>query len=119
LDRFEGNWNQTKEKIRGKWRKLTPTISTPFMVAAISLNQPIEQRYGFAPDYVHKEVDDWCRWQDWRTTRGPIPLSERFLACFVEEVHASPRPADSTKTAFQRLRPARRTSSCQRRKAQG
>jgi hypothetical protein len=31
------------------------------------LESTIEQRYGFAPDYVRKEVDDWFRWQNWRS----------------------------------------------------
>ena len=28
------------------------------------LESLIQQRYGFAPDYVRKEIDDWFRWQD-------------------------------------------------------
>jgi uncharacterized protein YjbJ (UPF0337 family) len=80
-DRFKGNWNQTKEKIRAKWSKLTTDDLDAIHGRRDLLESTIEQRYGFAPDYVRKEVDDWCRWQDWRTTRGPTPLSERFSPC--------------------------------------
>ena len=63
-DRFEGNWNQTKEKIRGKWRKLTTDDLDAIHGRRDLLESTIEQRYGFAPDHVHKEVDDWFRWQN-------------------------------------------------------
>ena len=32
----------------------------PSMADAI---ETIQVRYGFASDYVHKEVEDWLRWQ--------------------------------------------------------
>src|SRR4029079_16953544 len=63
-DRFEGNWNQTKEKIRGKWTKLTSDDLDAIHGRRDLLESTIEQRYGFAPDYVRKEVDDWFRWQN-------------------------------------------------------
>jgi uncharacterized protein YjbJ (UPF0337 family) len=67
-DRFEGNWNQTKDKVRGKWRKLTSDDLDAIHGRRDLLESTIEQRYGFAPDYVHKEVDDWFRWQNWRSS---------------------------------------------------
>ena len=66
-DRFEGNWNQTKEKIRAKWSKLTTDDLDAIHGRRDLLESTIEQRYGFAPDYVRKEVDNWFRWQDWRS----------------------------------------------------
>jgi uncharacterized protein YjbJ (UPF0337 family) len=63
-DRFEGSWNQTKEKIRGKWTKLTSDDLDAIHGRRDLLESTIEQRYGFAPDYVRKEVDDWFRWQN-------------------------------------------------------
>lgn len=59
-DLFEGNWNHTKEKVRGKW-------SMPFVTAAISLNQLLSSATALPPIYVRKEVDDWFRWQNWRS----------------------------------------------------
>ena len=67
-DRFEGNWNQTKDKVRGKWRKLTSDDLDAIHGRRDLLESTIEQRYGFAPDYVHKEVDDWFRWQNWHSS---------------------------------------------------
>jgi len=61
----EDNWNQTKEKIGRKWSKLTGEDLDAIHGCRDRLESTIEQRYGFAPDYVRKEVDDWCRWQNW------------------------------------------------------
>jgi hypothetical protein len=41
-DLFEGNWNHTKEKVRGKW-------SMPFVTAAISLNQLLSSATALPP----------------------------------------------------------------------
>jgi uncharacterized protein YjbJ (UPF0337 family) len=60
--------NQTKDKVRGKWRKLTSDDLDAIHGRRDLLESTIEQRYGFAPDYVHKEVDDWFRWQNWRSS---------------------------------------------------
>jgi uncharacterized protein YjbJ (UPF0337 family) len=66
-DRIEGNWDQTKGKIRGKWSKLTADDLDAINGHRDLLESVIQQRYGFAPDYVRKEVDNWFRWQDWRS----------------------------------------------------
>jgi len=55
-DRFEGSWNQTKVKIRGKWTKLTSDDLDAIHGRRDLLESTIERRYGFAPDYVRKEV---------------------------------------------------------------
>ncbi len=48
--RIEGNWKQFKGAAKEKWGKL----------ADDDLNV-IEQRYGFAKDQVHRDVDDWFK----------------------------------------------------------
>jgi len=77
-DRFEGNWDQTKEKIRVKWRKLTTDDLDSIHGHRDLLESTIEQRYGFALDYVHKEVDDWFRWQNWRSPRFTTTVLEPY-----------------------------------------
>jgi uncharacterized protein YjbJ (UPF0337 family) len=46
---IEKNWTRFKQG-REKWGKLT--------------EETLHKRYGFAPDHVRKEVDDWLRWQN-------------------------------------------------------
>jgi uncharacterized protein YjbJ (UPF0337 family) len=48
-------WTQTKSKIQEKWAKLTDDD--------LEVINGQRDRYGFAPDHVRKEVDDWARWQ--------------------------------------------------------
>jgi uncharacterized protein YjbJ (UPF0337 family) len=73
-DRFECNWSEAKEKISGKWSKLT-TGDLDFIDGHRDLLEAvIQQRYGFALDYVRKEIDDWFRWQDWRSPCLTTPL---------------------------------------------
>ena len=63
-DPFEGNWNETREESSGKWSKLTAGDLDFIDGRRDLLELVIQQRYGFAPDYVRKEIDDWFRWQD-------------------------------------------------------
>jgi hypothetical protein len=33
------------------------------MAGASGLEKKIQTRYGFAPEYISEEVDNWLRWQ--------------------------------------------------------
>jgi uncharacterized protein YjbJ (UPF0337 family) len=59
----EGRWEQTKIRIQRKWGKLTDDDLDLIGGQRDRLEGKIRQRYGFAPDHVRKEVDDWVRWQ--------------------------------------------------------
>jgi uncharacterized protein YjbJ (UPF0337 family) len=56
-------WTQTKNKVQEKWAKLTDDDLEVINGQRDRLEVKIQQRYGFAPDHVRKEVDDWARWQ--------------------------------------------------------
>ncbi len=56
-------WTQTKNKVQEKWAKLTDDDLEVINGQRDQLEVKIQQRYGFAPDHVRKEVDDWARWQ--------------------------------------------------------
>ena len=56
-------WEQTKSKIQRKWEKLTDDDLELIDGRRDRLEGKIRQLYGFAPDHVRKEVDDWVRWQ--------------------------------------------------------
>ena len=73
--RIEANWDRSKGKIKGKWSKLTVDDLDAINGHRDLLEAMIEQRYGFAPDHVRKEVDDWFRWQDWRSQAFITPIS--------------------------------------------
>ena len=60
---FERMWTQTKGKVQEKWVKLTDDDLKVINGERDRLGVKIQQRYGFAPDHVRKEVDDWARWQ--------------------------------------------------------
>jgi uncharacterized protein YjbJ (UPF0337 family) len=69
---IEQNWKQFQQRIREKWEKLSEEDLDAIDGRRDQLEQKIQTRYGFAPDYVHKEVDDWLRWQNSK----PAELSE-------------------------------------------
>ena len=62
-DHVERMWKQAKGKIREKWDKLTEDDLKFIDGRRDRLEGRIQQRYGFSPDHVRKEVDDWVRWQ--------------------------------------------------------
>jgi hypothetical protein len=43
------------------------------------LEETIQVRYGFASDYVHKEVEDWLRWQYSRSAESSASKYALFL----------------------------------------
>jgi len=62
-DHVERIWKQAKGKVQEKWGKLTDEDLKLIGGRRDRLEGKIQQRYGFAPDHVRKEVDDWARWQ--------------------------------------------------------
>ena len=71
-------WKQAKAKVQEKWGKLTDDDLALIDGQRDRLEGKIQQRYGFAPDHVHKEVDDWVRWQ--------VPVSPRAGAELRDQV---------------------------------
>jgi len=61
---IEENWARFKQTIREKWGKLTEDDLEAIAGRRKRLEETLHERYGFAPDHVRKEVDDWLRWQD-------------------------------------------------------
>jgi uncharacterized protein YjbJ (UPF0337 family) len=66
---IEENWKHVKQKIAEKWDKLTEGDLDAINGRRDRLEARISKRYGFAADHVHKEVDDWLRWQ---TTKSQL-----------------------------------------------
>jgi uncharacterized protein YjbJ (UPF0337 family) len=56
-------WKRAKGKIQEKWDKLTDDDLKFVDGRRDRLEDRIQHRYGFSPDHVRKEVDDWVRWQ--------------------------------------------------------
>lgn len=56
-------WKQAKGKIQTKWGRLTEDDLDLIDGRRDRLESMIQRRYGFSPDHVRKEVDDWVRWQ--------------------------------------------------------
>jgi uncharacterized protein YjbJ (UPF0337 family) len=59
----ERMWKSAKAKVQDKWDKLTNEDLDLINGRRDRLEYKIQQRYGFAPDHVRKEIDDWVRWQ--------------------------------------------------------
>ena len=67
---IEQNWNLFQRRIRQKWEKLSDEDLEAIDGRRDHLEQKIQSRYEFAADFVHKEVDNWLRWQTTRTTEA-------------------------------------------------
>ena len=63
---IEENWARFKQAIREKWSKLTDDDLAAIAGRRNRLEEKLHKRYGFAPDHVSKEVDDWLRWQNFK-----------------------------------------------------
>jgi uncharacterized protein YjbJ (UPF0337 family) len=70
---IEQNWKQVRRKIKEKWEKLSDEDLDAINGRRDRLEEKIQTRYGFAPNYIHKEVEDWLRWQHPR----PAELARR------------------------------------------
>ena len=78
---IEENWKHAKLGIKAKWGKLTERDLEAIDGRRQRLEARLHKRYGFAPDHVHKEIDDWLRWQilkseDRVVRRGTLKGSE-------------------------------------------
>jgi uncharacterized protein YjbJ (UPF0337 family) len=60
---IERMWTQAKGRIQSKWDKLTRDDLELIAGRRERLEAKIRHLYGFSPDHVRKEVDDWLRWQ--------------------------------------------------------
>jgi uncharacterized protein YjbJ (UPF0337 family) len=58
-NRVEGNWKQTKGKIKEKWGQLTEDDLTQIDGKRDQLEGMIQERYGIAKDRARKDVEDW------------------------------------------------------------
>ena len=58
-NRVEGNWKQFKGAAKEKWGKLTDDDLNVIEGRREQLEGKLQQRYGFAKDQIHKDVDDW------------------------------------------------------------
>jgi len=73
-------WKQAKAKIQTKWGRLTENDLDLIDGQRDRLECMIQRRYGFSPDHVRKEVDDWVRWQVSLSRRGLVARSRLTLA---------------------------------------
>ena len=62
-DRIEKDWQHVKQKIKGKWERLSDDDLDAINGRRERLEDKIHEHYGFAFDHVRKEVDDWLQWQ--------------------------------------------------------
>jgi uncharacterized protein YjbJ (UPF0337 family) len=71
---IEKNWKRFRGRAKDKWAKLTDEDLDSIDGRRDRLEGKIQQRYGFAGDYVSKEVEDWSRWQGdtQAPSRGPL-----------------------------------------------
>jgi uncharacterized protein YjbJ (UPF0337 family) len=60
-NRVEGNWKQFKGAAKEKWGKLTDDDLNVIEGRREQLEGKLQQRYGFAKDQIHKDVDDWFK----------------------------------------------------------
>jgi uncharacterized protein YjbJ (UPF0337 family) len=60
-NRVEGNWKQFRGAAKEKWGKLTDDDLNVIEGRREQLEGKLQQRYGFAKDQIHKDVDDWFR----------------------------------------------------------
>jgi uncharacterized protein YjbJ (UPF0337 family) len=58
-NRVEGNWKQTKGKIKEKWGQLTDDELNQINGRRDQLEGKIQERYGIAKDRARKDIDDW------------------------------------------------------------
>ncbi len=58
-DKIEGNWKQLKGTVKEKWGKLTDDDITIIAGKRELLAGKLQERYGFAKDQAHKELDEF------------------------------------------------------------
>ena len=77
---IERMWRQAKGRIQSKWDKLTNEDLELIAGRRERLEAKIRHLYGFSPEQVRKEVDDWLRWQVVFGPRGQRQLGRSALA---------------------------------------
>lgn len=62
-DTIEGNWLQVKGTVKEKWGKLTDDDITVIAGKRDLLAGKLQERYGYAKDQAHKELDEFLNSQ--------------------------------------------------------
>src|ERR1700730_14046766 len=92
-NRVEGNWKQFKGAAKEKWGKLTDDDLNVIEGRREQLEGKLQQRYGFAKDQIHKDVDDWFKTlksvQATGQRKSPVILRGFFLRRVSEFVIAN------------------------------
>ena len=57
-NQVEARWKQARGKIKEKWVRLTDEDLEAIGGRRALLERKIQERYGFATDYVRKEIED-------------------------------------------------------------
>jgi uncharacterized protein YjbJ (UPF0337 family) len=60
-NQVQGNWKQIRGMAKEKWGKLTDDDLNVIEGRREQLEGKLQQRYGFAKEQIHKDVDDWFR----------------------------------------------------------
>jgi uncharacterized protein YjbJ (UPF0337 family) len=58
-DRVEGNWKQTKGKVREQWGKLTDDQLDVIGGRREQLLGVLQESYGIAKDEAERQISDW------------------------------------------------------------
>ena len=59
-DQVEGNWKQFTGKVKQKWGQLTDDDLTAIAGKRDLLAGKLQERYGYAKEKAHKELDDFA-----------------------------------------------------------
>lgn len=62
-DTIEGNWKQLKGTVREKWGKLTDDDISVVAGKRDLLAGKLQERYGYAKEQAHKELDEFMNSQ--------------------------------------------------------
>lgn len=62
-DTIEGNWLQVKGTVKEKWGKLTDDDIAVIAGKRDLLAGKLQERYGYAKDQAHKELDEFLNSQ--------------------------------------------------------
>jgi uncharacterized protein YjbJ (UPF0337 family) len=60
-DQIEGNWKQFTGKVKEKWGQLTDDDLTAIAGKRTRLAGKLQERYGYAKDQAHKELDEFAK----------------------------------------------------------
>ena len=60
-DKIEGNWKQFTGRVKEKWGQLTDDDMTAIDGKRTRLAGILQERYGYAKDQAHKELDEFIK----------------------------------------------------------